>query len=71
MAVAPLLDAFHHTQAVAATSWVITHGLGTSTPCVDAYVGGVKIMPLSVVATSASVVTLTFAAAQSGSAVVV
>jgi len=65
---------FKFTQATPASSWVITHGLGNSAPVVDCWidVAGTftKIIPLSVVATSSSVVTITFSSAQSGRAMV-
>lgn len=65
---------FKHTQSVASTTWTINHGLGTETPIVDCWidVSGTftKILPLSVVATSSTTVTITFSSAQSGRAMV-
>ena len=66
---------YKFTQATPSTTWVITHNLGTVTPIVDCFttVNGdfQKIIPLSVVATSNLVVTVTWSTARSGSAVVV
>jgi len=65
---------YKHVQSVASTTWVINHGLGTDAPAVDCWidVSGTftKILPLSVVATSSGVVTITFSSAQSGRAFV-
>ena len=59
---------------VAATSWVITHNLGTETPVVDCWYDDSgtwkKISPLSVVATSTNVVTITFTSATAGKVIV-
>jgi len=63
-----------HTESVASTSWVITHNLNTITPLVDVWVDiagtTTKILPQTVAATSASVVTLTFSTAYAGEAVI-
>lgn len=65
---------YKHTQSTASTTWTINHGLGTSTPVVDCWIdvsGTItKVLPLNVVATSDSVVTITFTSAQSGTAFV-
>jgi len=67
--------AFEHTQAVASTTWTITHSLGTKTPVVDCWVDilgtDTKIMPDTVTATSTTVVTITFSTAYAGRALVV
>lgn len=64
-----------HDQTVASTTWTITHNLGTDAPVVDCWVdiaGTItKIMPLTVVATSSAVVTITFSTAFAGTAQVV
>ncbi len=55
-------------------SWVITHNLGTETPVVDVWFDDTgtwkRLLPLSVVATSANVVTITFTAATAGKVMV-
>lgn len=71
------LGSFDHEQSSASTTWTITHSLGTQDVAVDAmvYVGSPqsleKAIPLTQVATSANVVTLTWSANQSGWARVV
>lgn len=71
------LGAFNHTQGAANTTWTITHGLGTQDVAVDAmiYQGSPqsleKALPLTQVATSSNVVTITWSSAQSGIARVV
>jgi len=69
------LGSFNHEQSAAMTTWTVTHSLGTQDVAVDAVVdnGGSleKAIPLTQVATSANVVTLTWSAAQSGWARVV
>lgn len=66
---------FRFEQAVAATTWVITHNLNTNAPVIDIWVdvAGVitKILPQNVVATSTNVVTLTFTTPFAGKAMVV
>lgn len=66
--------AFEHTQASASTTWIITHGLGTTTPVVDCWIddagSDTKIMPDTVTATSSTVVTITFSTAYAGRALV-
>lgn len=56
------------------TSWVITHNLNTDTPVVDVWYDDSgtwkKLMPLSVVATSANVATITFTSATAGKVIV-
>jgi len=68
------LTVFRHTQGSANTTWTITHNLNTEAPCVDVWVddGGTntKIIPDTVTATSADVVTLTFTTSRSGIAIV-
>ena len=61
---------YRHDQATPAVTWVITHNLNTQSPVVDCWVAGDRIMPLTVVATSTSVVTITFSTAESGVAYV-
>lgn len=62
-------------SGVPATTWTITHNLGTTDVSVDAIIlnGGnlEKSVPLTQVATSINVVTLTWSAAQEGKARVV
>lgn len=62
--------AYNHNQAVASTTWVVAHNLGTTNVAVDAIMlNGVdleKVMPLSVVVTDANTLTITFSAAQEG-----
>ena len=63
-----------HEQSTADTTWSIVHNLNTLAPIVDCWinVGGTitKILPLSVVATNVSTVTITFSSAQAGVAFV-
>jgi len=68
MALEPLVGTHHHTQDVASTTWVITHNLNTTVPTVDCWIGGIKVIPQSVTATSALVCTITFPSAQTGEA---
>lgn len=75
MAIETVLNGHHHTQAVAATSWVITHNLNTSQPIVDCWVdnGGDKdkVLADTVIATSAQVCTVTFPVAVAGEAFII
>lgn len=61
-------------QPIAATTWTIVHGIGTTAPAVDVYVlqGGSysKIVPKHVIATDANTVTITFSQAFAGYATV-
>lgn len=60
-----------HEQAVADTTWTITHNLDTLAPVVDCWLtNGTKIIPEDVVATSETVVTITFSSVQAGVAFV-
>lgn len=63
-----------HEQLVSSSTWAITHNLGTDAPVVDCWVdvaGTItKILPLSVTATSSTVVTITFSTAYAGEAFV-
>lgn len=63
-----------HTQGSTNTTWTITHNLNTDAPCVDVWVDisgtDTKIIPDTVTATSANVVTLTFTTTRSGIAIV-
>jgi len=69
--------AYEETISIASTSWVINHGLNTTAPVVDVWVlqGSPqtyqRMLPVSVVATSASSLTITFSEATSGKVVVV
>ena len=63
-----LAGVHYHEQTAASTTWTITHNLNTLAPAVDCWVGGIKVTPLTVTATSALVCTITFASAQSGEA---
>ena len=73
MSLAPVTG-FKHDQTAANTTWVITHNLDTTAPIVDCWVDVsgtmTKILPLSVVATSNLVVTITFSTAYAGRAYV-
>lgn len=71
MALEPLVGTHQHTQDVAATSWVITHNLNTTEPVVDCWIGGEKVIPQTITATSALVCTITFPTAQVGKATLV
>lgn len=51
-------------------TWVITHNLNTETPVVDVWVGGDRQLPLTVIATSVNIVTITFTAATAGKVIV-
>lgn len=71
------LAAYNHTQVSASTTWTITHSLGTQDVAVDVmiYSGSPeqleKALPLTQVATSVNVATITWSTAQSGFARVV
>lgn len=71
------LAAYNHTQSSPSTTWTITHSLGTQDVAVDVmiYLGSPqqleKAIPLTQVATSGNVVTITWSASQSGFARVV
>ena len=71
------LGGYNHNQASANVTWTITHSLGTQDVAVDAFINAgspitlQKAIPLTQVATSPNVVTLTWSAAQSGRARVV
>ena len=64
-----------HDQTSASTNWLITHKLNTLTPVVDCFVDigpeRVKIIPMSVQATSSIHVVVTFSQAYTGQATVV
>ena len=64
-------SAFTHTQAVASTSWVITHNFGRP-PVVEVFVnhGGQvkKMMPLNIIHTNSNTLTVTFSVARTGGA---
>ena len=74
MGVESVAGQYRHDQSSSSTTWTITHSLGTSTPVVDCWVDVsgtmTKIIPLSVEATSDSVVTITFSSAYAGRALV-
>ena len=69
---------YEHTQSAASTTWTITHNLGAANSiAVDCWIDpsagtnyNTKIIPLSVVVTSATVVTITFSSALKGRAMV-
>lgn len=69
------LATHNHTQSSTATTWTITHNLGTKDVAVDVVIlnGGnlEKVIPLSIVTTDSNTVTVTFSAAQEGRARVV
>jgi len=71
------LGAYDHNQSSASATWTITHSLNTQDVAVDAFIDAgsplqlEKAIPLTQVATSVNVVTLTWSAAQSGRARVV
>jgi len=71
MTLQPLSGTHQHTQAVAATSWVITHNLNTTEPIIDVWISGEKVIPQTVTATSALVCTVSFPTAQPGKATLV
>lgn len=66
---------FIHDQTAASSNWLITHNLNTIAPVVDCFVdvgpNRLKIIPLSVQATSSTVVVVTFSQAFTGQANVV
>ena len=67
-------EGYKHAQTSASATWTITHNLGTTSPVVDCWIdlggGAEKILPLSVIATSDKVVTITFSSAYAGVAFV-
>lgn len=65
--VAAVVDNYRHVQAVASTSWVITHGLGFRPNVAVVDSTGREIIP-EIDYTSPTVVTLTFSAAVAGEA---
>lgn len=73
MGLSTFKGSYQETVSSSAT-WVITHNLDTDTPCVDCWYDDSgtwkKILPLSVVATSSNVVTITFTAATAGKVIV-
>lgn len=75
MATYGISHGFEHVQTTPSTVWTITHKLNTETPIVDCWCiengEKVKILPQSVVATSPSVVTVTFSIPRAGWAFVV
>lgn len=69
------MDSYDFTQSSASTTWIINHGLNNSEPNVDCQTtfGGVfqKVIPLTIVATDANTVTVTFSVARTGKARVI
>lgn len=66
------IDTHIHTQDVAATTWTITHNLGTTTPLVQIFDAATNamIIPDEITITSNNVVTVTLSTAVTGRAVV-
>lgn len=61
-----------YTQATAAITWVINHGLNSTTPAVQVYdSSGLQMIPEAVTVNNANTVTISFTTAQAGSAVIV
>ena len=72
MGLSTFKGSYQETVSSSAT-WVISHNLGTDTPCVDVWVddsGWKKIQPLSIVATDSNTVTITFTTATAGKVIV-
>jgi hypothetical protein len=62
-------EQYVHTQTVAAVTWAVTHNLGGQVDSVNIYVGGQKVYAdVSIVDNNS--LTITFASAQSGTAIV-
>ena len=65
------IDTYVHTEAVAATTWTVTHNLNTTIPLLQVYnAAGEMLIPDSVTPTSNNVMEVTFSAAVDGTAVV-
>lgn len=67
-----MLQTLNHVEAVASTTWTITHNFGENIVAVDSIVlnGGdlEKVNPASITHTSDNVLTITFSVAQEGRA---
>jgi len=65
------INAYVHTQAVAATTWTITHNLNAGTPAVQIYdEENLMVIPDEIEPTGVNEVTVTFNAAVTGRAIV-
>lgn len=70
-------DGYIHTEAVAATTWTISHNLNETVPSVTVWIDAgspstlQQALPESIVATDANTVTLTFSTVQSGKAIII
>jgi len=65
------IDTVVHTEAVASTTWTVTHNLNTTIPLLQVYdSNGVMLIPDNVVPTSNNVMAVTFNTAQAGTAIV-
>ena len=65
------INAYVHTQAVAATSWSVTHNLDSGTPAVQIYdENNLMVIPDEIEPTGNNTLTITFNAAVTGRAIV-
>jgi len=65
------IDTFVHTEAVAATTWTVTHNLNTTIPLLQVYnAAGEMLIPDSVTPLSNNEMTVTFNTAMAGTAIV-
>ena len=65
------IDTYVHTEAVAATTWTITHNLNTTIPLLQIYnAAGEMLIPDSVTPTSNNIMEVTFNTAIAGTAIV-
>ena len=65
------IDTYVHTEAVAATTWTVTHNLNTTIPLLQIYnAAGEMLIPDSVTPTSNNIMEVTFNTAVDGTAVV-
>jgi len=65
------IDTYVHTEAVAATTWTITHNLNTTVPLLQIYnAAGEMLIPDSVTPTSNNIMEVTFNTAIAGTAIV-
>lgn len=65
------IDTYVHTEAVAASSWTVTHNLNTTIPLLQVYnAAGEMLIPDSVTPLSNNEMTITFSAAMDGTAIV-
>jgi len=65
------IDTYVHTEAVAATTWTVTHNLNTTIPLLQIYnAAGEMLIPDSVTPTSNNIMEVTFSTAIAGTAIV-